>query len=272
MKQGWVYILTNQGMPGLIKIGYTKHPPHERARELYGTGVAFPFEVAYQARCHQYQVVEQAVHDELDAMRVNDGREFFACSVAQGIEAVRRCAGSRLIGEQNLARGEDYRVVNAHTAFGGSVTQAAGRLKIRHLLLGALVFAALIAAAWWFLGKHNPATHISETQKIAGYTAAQIGKEDINMRTCSSTDCSVIAVLPADKPLLIRPGSQTDKAWVYAEFTGDVCYPQHYVRDEGCTQWAQNNIVEDWVYAPNLADGQLTPTKQGDGSVLDALF
>ena len=48
---GYVYILTNEAMPNLVKIGYTDRTPEERAAELYKdqnsavTGVRVPFDV-----------------------------------------------------------------------------------------------------------------------------------------------------------------------------------------------------------------------------------
>jgi len=38
----WVYILTSRAMPGLVKIGSTKLPPEERARQLSTTAVRRP--------------------------------------------------------------------------------------------------------------------------------------------------------------------------------------------------------------------------------------
>ena len=44
---GFVYILTNECMPGLVKIGSTQQDPVERARTLSNTSVPFPFNVAF---------------------------------------------------------------------------------------------------------------------------------------------------------------------------------------------------------------------------------
>ena len=36
---GFLYVLENDSMPGLLKIGKTSRSPHERAGELFTTGV-----------------------------------------------------------------------------------------------------------------------------------------------------------------------------------------------------------------------------------------
>lgn len=48
--RGWVYIITNKSMPGLLKIGYTMKDPRSRAKELEGTGIPTPYEVVYEVR------------------------------------------------------------------------------------------------------------------------------------------------------------------------------------------------------------------------------
>lgn len=45
--RGWVYIITNKSMPGLVKIGYTMKDPELRAAELYNTGSPHPYKVDY---------------------------------------------------------------------------------------------------------------------------------------------------------------------------------------------------------------------------------
>ena len=47
MTPGWVYVLTNPAMPGLVKIGLTSRNPQVRAAELtQATGVPAPFVIA----------------------------------------------------------------------------------------------------------------------------------------------------------------------------------------------------------------------------------
>jgi hypothetical protein len=43
----WVYVLSNPTLPAMLKIGYTKNQPEERARQISNaTGVALPYKVS----------------------------------------------------------------------------------------------------------------------------------------------------------------------------------------------------------------------------------
>ncbi|WP_165088771.1 GIY-YIG nuclease family protein [Neisseria yangbaofengii] len=273
MKQGWVYVLTNQGMPGLIKIGFTKNLPQERARELYGTGVAYPFEVAYQVCCYHYPQVERKVHAQLSDKRVNGGREFFACPVEEAAQVIRQCAGKNLISAQDLRTGEVWQNKPADKpSKKTSVQTASHHWRIRHYhLIGGGLALVIIWLAWLGFRSAGEMVELSEAQQVTGYVSGKIGKEDINIRACPSTECGVISVLPANQNIQIKPLTRTAKNWVYAEFQGDVCYPEHYERGQGCRLWAQNNIVEGWVYADNLAGQNIKPAKRSD-SLFDSLF
>ncbi len=89
-KDGWVYVLENQAMPGLVKIGFSMKDPSIRAEELSNsTSVPLPYIVSYRALVVNPQTVEQAVHSVLDDKRLNDKREFFQCKLIDAIKAVR---------------------------------------------------------------------------------------------------------------------------------------------------------------------------------------
>ena len=45
--KGWVYVISNKAMPGIIKVGYSNKDPKERAAEL-GTGAPHPYKVEYE--------------------------------------------------------------------------------------------------------------------------------------------------------------------------------------------------------------------------------
>ena len=73
----YVYILTNEAMPGYIKIGLTENPVSERVLQLDNTSVALPFQCYYAARVEDHRKVERALHVGFGDFRVRPNREFF---------------------------------------------------------------------------------------------------------------------------------------------------------------------------------------------------
>lgn len=73
----FVYILTNEAMPGYIKIGLTDKPITERVLGLDNTSVAVPFQCYYAARVDDNQKIEKALHTAFGDFRVRPNREFF---------------------------------------------------------------------------------------------------------------------------------------------------------------------------------------------------
>ncbi len=77
-KAGIVYILTNEAMPGYIKIGKTTTSVDQRVLELSrSTSVPLPFECYYAVRVADVSQVEKALHDAFGDHRKNPKREFF---------------------------------------------------------------------------------------------------------------------------------------------------------------------------------------------------
>lgn len=79
---GYIYCLTNDCMPGVVKVGMTNslhRTPEMRAKELYTTGVPMPFEVAIKKRVHNPNNKEKQLHKLLSKYteRINSSREFF---------------------------------------------------------------------------------------------------------------------------------------------------------------------------------------------------
>jgi len=80
----WVYILSNLTQPGLLKIGYTKKLPEERAKQISSaTGVALPYKVEWAYQCFNGEMVEREVHHKLKAQRINSSKEFFQISLEE---------------------------------------------------------------------------------------------------------------------------------------------------------------------------------------------
>jgi hypothetical protein len=80
--EGWVYCMSNPAMPGFVKVGMTSRNPHERAAELYTTGVPFEFIVEFAKKVKNYTAKEKQLHELLEKLyeRPNPNREFFKCS------------------------------------------------------------------------------------------------------------------------------------------------------------------------------------------------
>ena len=89
-KEGWVYILTNEAMPGLVKIGWTMQDPAIHAEELSdSTAVPIPYVVNYKALVLDPKQIEQEVYGKLDSKRLDDKREFFKCEPFEAIRSIR---------------------------------------------------------------------------------------------------------------------------------------------------------------------------------------
>ena len=72
-----VYILTNEAMPGLVKVGKTRSDLLSRIRHLDTTGVPLPFECFYAVEVADCDVAERLLHDAFADQRVRRNREFF---------------------------------------------------------------------------------------------------------------------------------------------------------------------------------------------------
>lgn len=81
IETGWVYVITNESMPGLVKIGVTKNRPEQRAKELDETGSPTPYKVEIAFLFSEAaQEVEKKAHLFLDDFRVRKKREWFKTS------------------------------------------------------------------------------------------------------------------------------------------------------------------------------------------------
>lgn len=72
-----VYILRNEAMPGLIKIGRTAGDLIARMKQLYTTGVPVPFQCIYAIKLKHVADVEKTLHFAFGGQRLNENREFF---------------------------------------------------------------------------------------------------------------------------------------------------------------------------------------------------
>lgn len=91
---GYLYLLVNSAMPGLVKIGFTKRSVAERVMELStASGVPIPFVCAYHVSVQNPVAAEACIHKELQAFRCADNREFFRIDPTEAIERIQSVFG-----------------------------------------------------------------------------------------------------------------------------------------------------------------------------------
>lgn len=93
--RGWVYVITNPAMPGLVKIGHSTKDPLIRARDLGGSGVPHPFQLQFDAVVLDPEIIERSAHRALGDRR--DGKEWFKCTIDEAVAAILDAAGESLI-------------------------------------------------------------------------------------------------------------------------------------------------------------------------------
>lgn len=86
---GKVYILTNDAMPGIIKIGVTEGKIEERIRGLDNTSVPLPFRFYYAIETDRYREIESNIHNAFGEYRMRANREFFKMDPERAVSALR---------------------------------------------------------------------------------------------------------------------------------------------------------------------------------------
>lgn len=98
---GIVYALTNEAMPGLVKIGMSSNSEVDvRKDQLYFgcPGVPLPFECVYACKIKDYKKAEKALHIAFAPDRINPNREFFKIDIERVIAVL------ELLGPNNAKR------------------------------------------------------------------------------------------------------------------------------------------------------------------------
>jgi len=78
VKRGYVYLLSNESMPNIYKVGYTTANPYFRASQLSSsTSCPTPFQIVCFAEFEDAYEAEKHLHDVFTDYRVNPNKEFF---------------------------------------------------------------------------------------------------------------------------------------------------------------------------------------------------
>jgi T5orf172 domain len=95
--KGWVYVISNAAMPGLVKVGYSTKDPEISAQDLNHTGSPHPYIVEYEMLVEDPYEVEQQAHRLLSAK--NEGKEWFRCPAEEAVVAIKQAAGTKIVTE-----------------------------------------------------------------------------------------------------------------------------------------------------------------------------
>lgn len=104
---GFIYIMSNPSMSGVVKIGKTTQSPFVRAKELSTTGVPQPFEVEWFQFVNNHDVLEREVHRFLSEYRVNNNREFFKIEIEACKRKVKRRIAGSVLSEFDKIKGAE---------------------------------------------------------------------------------------------------------------------------------------------------------------------
>lgn len=86
---GIIYILVNEFMPNLVKIGITERSVEQRIKELDNTNTPVPFQCVFAAEVNDIVNVEKLIHTTFEDKRIRKNREFFRVSPHQVEAAIK---------------------------------------------------------------------------------------------------------------------------------------------------------------------------------------
>ena len=85
--RGYLYVLSNSSMPGLLKVGYTVRSIEDRINELSSTGVPTRFDLEFFCEVDNAFLLEKEIHREIK--KNHHGKEFFKCKIATVVRVIK---------------------------------------------------------------------------------------------------------------------------------------------------------------------------------------
>ncbi|MFH1365919.1 MAG: GIY-YIG nuclease family protein [Patescibacteria group bacterium] len=109
-----IYILTNEAMPGYVKIGKTSTSFEQRIKELSAsTSIPLPFTCFYACTVKNSAFVEHQLHDAFDNNRVNPRREFFQIDPERVVSALKLAEIENITPKKDIVENkEDQQALN----------------------------------------------------------------------------------------------------------------------------------------------------------------
>ncbi|BED92540.1 MAG: GIY-YIG nuclease family protein [Candidatus Paraimprobicoccus trichonymphae] len=128
---GKIYILTNDAMPNIIKIGSTEKNIEDRIKEFDTTGVPLPFRCHYAIEIENQLEKEKYIHDAFSDHRLRKNREFFELAPERAVSILKAIGGREISIEGNVMIGEE-----GSTISDGSIPIIIKKSPINLFLLG----------------------------------------------------------------------------------------------------------------------------------------
>jgi hypothetical protein len=107
---GIVYILTNDSMPGIIKMGITDESIQDRMKSLDNTSIPTPFRFYFAIEDDRYKEIEKLVHNTFADYRIRQNREFFKVDPERAVSALKISGGKELKLKDDMIN-EDGKIV-----------------------------------------------------------------------------------------------------------------------------------------------------------------
>jgi hypothetical protein len=136
-----VYVLTNEAMQGMVKVGRTTTSVEQRIKELDNTSLPLPFQCFYAAEVNDSAMVEGRLHRIFSDKRIRSNREFFRIDANQVREAIMLAELKEVTPKSDV-----FLDASDAQAIQKAVTSEERRSRIRFSELGILIGSTLTFA------------------------------------------------------------------------------------------------------------------------------
>lgn len=174
--RGWVYVVSNPSMAGLLKVGFSMKDPNIRVRDFDSAATPTPYRLEFDMLVVEPRMVEQAAHSLLRSL--NAGKEWFRCSLDQAKDALLQAANQQQGSNVQAASSQDW-------AASDTTKQRTRDAPFMNVLTPSPALAAVIG------DKAMPRTEV--TKKIWEYIKKN-GLQDQVAKTMINADAKLLAV------------------------------------------------------------------------------
>ena len=95
--KGWLYVISNQAVAGMVRVGATSRDPIAFAASLDKGGLPFPHRVGYEALMPEMELAEKLVAEALTSKAA--GKGWYKCNVAEAVRVIVETVGHAVMVE-----------------------------------------------------------------------------------------------------------------------------------------------------------------------------